>query len=631
MSEPGTLANVTIHIEGVGNPVSFSALSINQQLADINSFSFNWRQEEGTPSLSGYVAFNRNHLAAEVTIDINGDFTFKGIIYAINCVEQDINGIIYEISGKGLFVKLAEIPESNSFYQKDLRHIFNTLNITRGTTLQLNPRYTDPLFYTVQYNQSTFDFYKMTAARYGEWLFYNGEELVLGLPSDTALDISDAEIDQLSFSSRVEQSPVNTVSYDAYRGEEIQSSQAAGQPGGTGFIATNMQAGSSIHAPAQYARYAMVGAPTEGLLAAQSLLQQQGRAAGSVVVTGSTFNSRLKLAGRINLTGNDGSSFGEYIITELHHYASGSDNYHNYFTAIPAEAEVPPYTNPLLHAYCPAQMARVADNEDADGQDRVKVHFPWQAAGENSPWLKVVVPHAGQGYGFRFLPEVDDVVYIDFLNNDPELPFVMGCVYADNRQSGNQQEGNHIKVIGTRSGRRLEINDDRGSIKIADTPNNERPGNILALINNDSGTLSTLQTFKTDNDVSVLSLDKDKGCMLAVMKGGSSVLYVEVDAAGDKVKIYSHQNIDITADGTLSMNAANIHITASQELKLKGNTTGVKIEGQKIEQKATTSLALEATADLTLKGLNATLQGNVNAEVKGGAMAGMTAALVKIN
>ncbi|RYZ31650.1 MAG: hypothetical protein EOP49_38670, partial [Sphingobacteriales bacterium] len=335
MSEPGTLANVSITIEGVGNPVNFSALTVNQHLADINDFSFNWRQEAGTGTLAGYVAFNRNHLAAEVTIDISNDFTFKGLIYSINCVEQDSNGITYEISGKGLFVKLAEIPESNSFYQKDLRHIFNTLNITSGTTLQLNPRYTEQLFYTVQYNQTAFDFYKMTAARYGEWLYYNGTEMVLGAPTGAALDISDTDIANLTFSSRVDHSPVNAIGYDAYRGEVISSSEQASVPGGTGFIAANMQAGSSIQAASSYAQYAYVGAPTEGLLSAQSLLQQQGRAASSVVVTGTTYDSRLKLAGKINLTDNMGNSFGEYIITELHHYATGADNYQNYFSAIP--------------------------------------------------------------------------------------------------------------------------------------------------------------------------------------------------------------------------------------------------------------------------------------------------------
>lgn len=626
-----TLADVSIHIEGVSDPVNFSSLVINQMLADVNDFSFKWRQEEGLPSLSGYVAFNRNHLASEVTIDINSNFTFKGIIYSVSCVEQDSNGITYQISGKGLFMKLAEVPESNSFYHKDLRHIFNTLNITQGTTLQLNPVNTAELFYTVQYNQTTFGFYKMVAARYGEWLYYNGTELVLGAPSGAALDISDREIDNLTFRSRLDQSPVNAVGYDLFRGEEIHSSEQAGQPGGTGFIAASMQAGTAVHAPAEYARYAYLSAATEHLLSAQSLLQQRGRAASSIIVSGTTYNSGLKLAGKINLTDNEGNSFGEYIITELHHYSAGQDNYQNYFSAIPAEADAPPYTDPTLHTYCPAQIAKVVSNEDEDGQDRVKVRFPWQAGSETTPWLKVVVPQAGQGYGFRFLPEVDDLVYVDFLNNDPELPYIIGCVYSGNRQSGASHEGNHLKVIGTRSGRRLEINDDRGILKLVDTPNNERPNNILALVNNDEGTMSTMQTFKSENDASVITLDSERGAMLSVMKGDQSVLYIELDAQNDKVKIYSKKNLEIEADGNISMSGANISINASQELKLKGTATGVSIEGQKITQKATTNLEIEATADLSLKGLNTTVQGNVQAEIKGGAMAAVTAAIVKIN
>jgi len=623
MSDSSTLAQVSIHIEGVSDPVAYASLVINQQLADVNDFSFNWRQEEGTPTLSGYVAFNQAHLSAEVTIDINNDFTFKGIIYAINCVEQDSNGITYEISGKGLFVKLAEIPESNSYYHKDLRHIFNALNITQGTTLQLNPRNSDELFYTVQYNQSAFDFYRMIAARYGEWLYYNGQELVLGDPGGQALDISDTEIEGLSFRSRVEHSPINAVGYDTFRGEEIRSSEQASQPAGTGFVAANMRAGTTIEAPASYAQYTYIGAATESLLTAQSLLQQQGRAASSALVTGYTFNSRLKLAGKINLTDNNGNSFGEYIITELHHYSSGHDNYHNYFSAIPAEASVPPYTNPQLHAFCPAQMARVVNNEDEDGQDRVKVRFPWQASSETTPWLKVVVPHAGQGYGFRFLPEVDDVVYVDFLNNDPERPFIMGCVYTDSRRSDASHNGNHEKIIGTRSGRRLEINDNNGILKLTDTRNNQRPNNIIALINKDNSTTATMQSFKNDSDASVISLDKDKGCMLAVMKGDVSVLYLELDAQGDKVTLYSKKEIEIKADSSISLSAANININASQELKLKGNAKGTKIEGQKIE--------IEATTDFSAKGVNAKVEGSAKLELKGGAMVDIGAAIVKVN
>lgn len=630
MSEPGTLAHVSIHIEGVENPVSFTALSVNQQLADVNDFSFNWRQEAGTGTLAGYVAFNRTHLAAEVTISINQEFTFKGIIYAINCVEQDSNGITYEIAGKGLFIKLAEIPESNSFYQKDLRHIFNALNITQGTTLQLNPRYTSDLFYTVQYNQTAFDFYKMTAARYGEWFYYNGQEMVLGNPSGAALDLSDTEIDHLTFRSRVDHSPVNAIGYDTYRGEVIRSTEQASQPGGTGFIATNMQAGSTLQAASGYAQYAYIGAPTEGLLSAQSLLQQQGRAASSVVVTGSTFNSNLRLAGKINLTDNQGNSFGEYIITELHHYAAAHDNYQNYFSAIPAEAEAPPYTNPLLHPHCPAQMAKVVENEDEDGQDRIKVHFPWQVNSENSPWLKVVVPHAGQGYGFRFLPETDDVVYVDFLNNDPELPFVMGCVYTDTRRSEAAHEGNHVKIIGTRSGRRLELDDDQGILALRDNVRGEHPKNILLFKRTDGETELGMQSQSDDSGRSALILKNEESLHLYLMVGNDPKAEIIMEKDGSKIQINAKGNIEMNAEGDISLSGANVHIKARQDVTIEANSAATMKSPQ---------TEVEGTGDLKLNGAQVTLKGDSQTSVEGGGtlelkssgIASLQGSLVKIN
>lgn len=628
------LANVSITIEGVGNPVAFTSLVINQQLADVNDFSFNWRQEAGTASLAGYISFNRTHLAAQVTINVNNNFTFKGLIYAINCVEQDSNGITYEIAGKGLFVKLAEVPESNSFYQKDLRHIFNTLNITSGTRLQLNPRNTDILHYTVQYNQTAFDFYKMTAARYGEWLYYNGEEMVMGDPSGAALDISDTEIDHLTFRSRVDQSPVNAIGYDTFRGEVIQSAQTASAPGGTGFIAANMQAGNSICAASSYAQYAFIGAPTEGALSAQSLLQQRGRAASSVVVTGSTFESRIKLAGKINLTDVNNNSFGEYIITEVHHYAAAPDNYQNYFSAIPSEAPVPPYTNPMLHTHCPAQMAVVVNNADEDGQDRVKVHFPWQANSENSPWIKVVVPQAGQGYGFRFLPEIDDVVYVDFLNNDPELPFVMGSVYTDNRRSEAAHEENNVKIIGTRTGRRLELDDDQGVVVLRDHLRGQYPKNIVLLKRIEDDNAATelgLQSQTGDNSRTAVVLKNEERLHLYLMVGGDPKAEIIMEQNGSKIQINAKGDISMKSEqGDISLEAMNINIKASQDLTMEG-TNNAKLKGAQTEVEGSVKATLKGTNTDVKADAQATVNGGATLELKSSGITSLQGSLVKIN
>src|SRR5262249_55411083 len=57
-------------------------------------------------------------------------------------------------------------------------------------------------------------------------------------------------------------------------------------------------------------------------------------------------------------------------------------------------------------------VAVVTNNQDPDGQGRVRVRYPWLAA-ENegeSWWARIVVPMAGKEMGTYFLPEVDDSV-----------------------------------------------------------------------------------------------------------------------------------------------------------------------------------------------------------------------------
>src|SRR5688572_5987917 len=105
------LTKTKIKVEGTDGDIIFSNLVINQYLADVNAFSFTWRQPEKEVTLSNHVSFYQKNLSKVVTIDIHNNFIFKGIIYAINCDNQDSLGVSYEIIGKGLFVKLDEVPE----------------------------------------------------------------------------------------------------------------------------------------------------------------------------------------------------------------------------------------------------------------------------------------------------------------------------------------------------------------------------------------------------------------------------------------------------------------------------------------------------------------------------------------
>jgi type VI secretion system secreted protein VgrG len=631
MSTPDALANVIVQVDGVDSAVNFYGLSISQKIGEVNDFSFKWRQDEGAATLSGYTSFYRSHLSAEISVRINDEFTFKGIITGINCLEQDANGIVYEIIGKGLFARLDGVQECNSFYQKTLQDIFNSLNITSGTTLQLQPAFSGPLFYTAQYNQTTFEFFQMLAKRHGEWLYYDGQQLLLGPPRGAAVAVSDTEIEYLSFRSQVSRTPLNAVGIDRFSGELVQSDNEAPLPGGAGFTDAVMQAGNTAAAAGQFKHFMFWSGATETLLNEQNLAQQQGRAASSVYVSGNTRNSALRLGGKMNITDVAGNSFGEYIIVELHHYSSGIHNYQNFFRAVPAEVAVPPYTDPMATVRCPAQVAVVVENEDPDHQDRVKVRFPWQQATETTPWLKIVTPYAGADHGFRYLPELDDLVYVDFLDNHPDFPFVMGSFFAANRLSGTCYDDYFAKVFGTASGRRMEINDDKNMVRICDNLPDQKPANTMAMCRDGNRTYTTLQSVDGNDNGSVVFVDADRGVHISFLQGDENKLSIVVDRQHNKISIKSAGDISINADGNINMSAGNITLNASRELKLKGGTGGVKMEGMKIKQTADTDIEIEATANLKLGGLNATLQGNVQAEIKGGAMASVTAGIVKIN
>ena len=114
-------------------------------------------------------------------------------------------------------------------------------------------------------------------------------------------------------------------------------------------------------------------------------------------------------------------------------------------------ATVPEY-NPLQHR--PAahpQRAKVVGPSDeeihVDQWGRIKVRFLFTraedhdhdgGAGSNdndtdSAWVDVLTPWAGEGYGARFLPRIDEIVVIDFFDGNIDRPFVVGRIHEAQR------------------------------------------------------------------------------------------------------------------------------------------------------------------------------------------------------
>ncbi len=114
-------------------------------------------------------------------------------------------------------------------------------------------------------------------------------------------------------------------------------------------------------------------------------------------------------------------------------------------------AFVPAY-NPLQHL--PAahpQRAKVVGPQGeeihVDAWGRIKVRFLFTraedhahdgGAGSNntdsdSAWVDVLTPWAGEGYGVRLLPRIDEIVVIDFFDGNIDRPFVIGRIHEAQR------------------------------------------------------------------------------------------------------------------------------------------------------------------------------------------------------
>ena len=71
----------------------------------------------------------------------------------------------------------------------------------------------------------------------------------------------------------------------------------------------------------------------------------------------------------------------------------------------------------------------VTDIDDTLGQGRVKVKLPSFNENEETGWARIAQPSAGSGYGFYFMPKVDEEVLVAFEHGDLDLPYIIGRLW----------------------------------------------------------------------------------------------------------------------------------------------------------------------------------------------------------
>lgn len=528
------------------------------------------------------------------------DVEFEGFITSASAGRSDSEYVIH-VDAMSKDAALLDHPDCRMYNEYKLADIIKEVTDRGKVSSKIDPKYEDQIFYTVQYNESSYQFLGRMACRYGEWMFSTGKQLHFG-------KLSDQETIQLKYPSQ--DLPEYSVCLQTFHQNFMFAGMGANNYNkGTSYEGTDQPAtGNKLNDSVFNAskeifphrtRRLMEGAGLEtddkveaDPMAEPEFIQQaqaerQGTRANMLVYHGTSYCSKLKIGVKLTIMDNYISSSteksevqqDEILITEVIHTFGVNAAYSNSFQGITAAIEYPPYLNPNIYPHCDHPVrAHVVETEDPKHWSRVKVRFIWQMPqykeGDKNgctPWIPMLQPYIGQddnAFGVHLIPEKFSEVYVDFEEGNFERPYVVAAAFSQRTPVDKAwyPGDNNVKAIRTASGHTIEIHD---------TQANDNFG--------DSGFIKIYDTKRNHYEV-LLSTDQK---LISLRSAGDISL-----TAGGNITIKAGAGINASAGGEINANAGS-NISQSAGGGISGSAGG------DVSYNAGSSMNLEASADLT--------------------------------
>ena len=455
-----------------GKPLfSFKSLRLHQPINDHHRFELTLdfevaakALEDGTEWLGKRIQIKRREAKS---------FLFVGVVTQVNACRENLDGGEVRVSGYSTTYLLENGESCHSWLGRTLGEIVRELCAKAGVQAQVEPEHDKSVGYVCQYRESDFTFIRRLAKKYQEWLYYDGARLVFGMPRkpkavklefDTTLTSFETGVQTLARPARV----FSYLSKHDHSMAENTPNKPSGldRPGSKAFQASMemfkepalQYAQSRVHYMLEMEMYVRKKQEAE---AAEShyvvgTSEEAGLTVGSVVRITSPFGERMGSLAK--------ASLGEYLIVDIEHSVGEGNYYANRFRAVSSGVRSLPLPDVDL-AVAETQMARVMSNADPEGKGRVQVRMNWQTGNMHTDWIRVMTPDGGgcrdgveTNRGFVFIPEVGDHVLVGFRHGDPNRPYVMGSLFNGITGKGGGKE-NASKTIVTRSGHTLAFND----------------------------------------------------------------------------------------------------------------------------------------------------------------------------
>lgn len=562
---------VTLEIAGIPMP-SFVQLMLKQSINEHHYF-------EITLDIQAIEAYgveipkaSKDWVGKKVIMDFGGTI-FVGVATMVGLHRSGGTHGNIKVTGYSSTFLLESDHTCASWCNKSLSDIVKELTDKAGVQALVNPETKSKLEYECQYEEANFRFIQRLARQYQEWLYYDGQNLVFGKPqagSTTKLTYGE-ELSVLDVCSQTLARPIKGSSYHSVN-DQTYNGQSPDTAAGQNTLGQAAFDSSLALFTAPAVQRAEPRITNKGELDAYFQRRQQSDSAASSFITGESDCRILTVGSIIDVhtaihTGigiHVKNSIGTYIITEITHVAGMGDSYQNYFTALPSSIPTLPCPDvplPVAHT----QQAVVVSNEDPKKLGRVQVKMNWQTGPMQTSWIRVLTPDAGTSdkvttnRGFVFIPEKGDQVMVAFRYDDPNRPFVLGSLFHGKSGTGGGSS-NKTKSLTTRSGCTITLDDEKGSVTIAD------PTGSTIILNGDN----TI-TIDAKDKITIHSKELEILADEKIRIEADS----EVEVLGKTSTFEGKSEAKIKSDTSIKEEAATIDIKASATLKATGATVDV--------------------------------------------------------
>lgn len=562
---------VTLEIAGIPMP-SFVQLMLKQSINEHHYFEITLDIQAIEVYGVEIPEASKDWVGKKVIMDFGGTI-FVGVATMVGLHRSGGTHGNIKVTGYSSTFLLESDHTCASWCNKSLSDIVKELTDKAGVQALVNPETKSKLEYECQYEETNFRFIQRLARQYQEWLYYDGQNIVFGKPqagSTTKLTYGE-ELSVLDVCSQTLARPIKGSSYHSVN-DQTYNGQSPDTAAGQNTLGQAAFDSSLALFTAPAVQRAEPRITNKGELDAYFQRKQQSDGAASSFITGESDCRILTVGSIIDVhtaihTGigiHVKNSIGTYIITEITHIAGMGDSYQNYFTALPSSIPTLPCPDvplPVAHT----QQAVVVSNEDPKKLGRVQVKMNWQTGPMQTSWIRVLTPDAGTSdkvatnRGFVFIPEKGDQVMVAFRYDDPNRPFVLGSLFHGKSGTGGGSS-NKTKSLTTRSGCTITLDDEKGSVTIAD------PTGSTIILNGDN----TI-TIDAKDKITIHSKELEILADEKIRIEADS----EVEVLGKTSTFEGKSEAKIKSDTSIKEEAATIDIKASATLKATGATVDV--------------------------------------------------------